>query len=261
MTKDISVVIITGNEEDNIRDCLESVSWADEIVVLDSMSRDRTVEIAKEYTDRVYQEEWKGFAAQKMAALRYCTGRWILSIDADERVTWGLQKEIDAVFQRSDDDLPDGFFIPRKSFCLGRWIRRGGWYPDRKLRLARRELCRWVEKGLHERLEVPGRRENLENPLLHYTYRDLSDHLSRIDLYTSMDADYRFADGQRAGLGGLLFRPFFKFFRMYFLKGGILEGRAGLILAAMGAYYAFLKTAKLWELGLKGSAPGGRQEE
>ncbi len=249
----LSAVIITRDEEDTLRDCLESLRFADEVVVLDSGSTDRTVEIAHRYTDLVFGEEWRGYAAQKNAALERCTGDWVLSLDADERVTEGLHREIEAVLSRPASDLPDGFSMPRLSFHLGRWIRRGGWYPDRKVRLARRDRCSWTGEELHERLEVRGRLEELANPLLHYTYRDLSDHLAKVDRYTTIMARARYARGERSGLGGLVLHPLGKFLRMYLFKGGVLEGKAGFVLAAVGAWYVFLKYAKLWELSVAGS--------
>jgi hypothetical protein len=242
------VAVITRDEEDNIRGCLESVAWADERVVLDSGSTDGTVGIARSLGARVEVEEWRGYAPQKNRAAELCTGEWVLSIDADERVTEALRREIESALAAPPSSLPAGFSMPRLSFHLGRWIRRGGWYPDRKVRLARRGKGAWVGEEVHEHLEVEGPVGRLGKPLLHYTYRDLSDHLVKMDGYTVRIARGRHARGRRPSLLRLVLNPPFKFLRMYVLKGGFLEGTAGFILAAAGAWYVFLKEAHLWEL-------------
>lgn len=248
MRPTLSVAVITRDEEADIRGCLESVAWADERVVLDSGSTDATVAIARSLGARVEVESWRGYAPQKNRAMELCTGDWVLSIDADERVTEALRREIEAALAADPVELPAGFSMPRLSFHLGRWIKRGGWYPDRKVRLTRRGAGAWVGEEVHEHLEVEGRVGRLGRPLLHYTYRDLSDHLAKMDGYTVRIAHRRHTRGVKPSLRRLLLNPPFKFLRMYVLKGGFLEGTAGFILAAAGAWYVFLKEAHLWEL-------------
>jgi glycosyltransferase involved in cell wall biosynthesis len=248
VTLDISAAVITKNEEDNIRDCLSSLAWTREIVVLDSGSLDDTLKIAREFTDKVFVEEWRGYTEQKNAAVDHCSGRWVLSLDADERVSEELRREIEERLSVEDGGLPDGFLIPRLSFYLGRWVRRGGWYPDRKLRLFRKGRGRWSGNGLHEQVEVSGKVEKMNHPLLHYTYRDISNHLLKMDRYTTLAAQQNFQEGNRARIWDLTLRPGFKFINMYLLRGGFLEGRAGLVIALLGSFYVFLKYAKLWEL-------------
>ncbi len=251
MIPDLSVAVIARDEEDRLADCLESVRWAREIVVLDSGSSDRTVEVARRYTDLVFRQDWLGYVAQKNSALDRCTRPWILSLDADERVSEGLRREIFRTLERPDGELPDGFRVPRRTFYLGRWIRHG-WSPDLQLRLLRRGRGRWVGPGVHEWIEVAGRAERLASPILHHTYRGLSEQLSKMDRYTTLDAEHRWRRGERAGLYGLFVLPPVKFLQVYLLKRAFLDGRAGLILSAMGAWYVFLKAAKLHEEGLRG---------
>ena len=243
----ISVTIITFNEEENIRECLESVGWADEIVVVDSGSRDRTVHICREYTDRVFIEEWKGYGRQKNMALERATGKWVLSIDADERVTPGLREEIEEILKGRAQDM-DGFYIPRKNLFLGRWIRHCGWYPDYTLRLFRKGKGRFVEREVHEAVSVDGKVGYLKNPLEHHTYRSIGDYLKRMDRYSTLSAREMMREGRGAGPLDLLIRPWLTFMKMYLLRLGFLEGYRGLILSILYSIYTFSKYAKLWEM-------------
>jgi len=242
----LSVVIICKNEEANIRDCLESVKWADEIVVVDSGSTDRTLEIAREYTGRIIHHDWAGYGAQKEFALRQATGDWILSLDADERVSPELAEEIRSAIAGAADVA--GFSMPRRTFYLGRWILHGGWYPDRKVRLVRRGAGAWTDSPLHERLRVRGRVGKLRGEILHYTYRDISDHLAVVDEFSTLAAEMMAASGRRRALAHAVLQSPWKFVNMYFLRLGFLDGIPGLILAVISSYYVFLKYAKLWEL-------------
>jgi len=242
----LSVVVICKDEEANIRDCLESVKWADEIVVVDSGSSDRTVEIAREYTDRVIHHDWAGYGPQKDFAMSRATGDWILNLDADERVSPELAREIRTVLA-ADADFA-GYSMPRRTFYLGRWILHGGWYPDRKVRLVRRGKGAWGDSTLHESLAVSGRVGRLSGDLLHYTYRDISDHLRVVDEFTTLAAEKAAETGRRRALLGAILHPPWKFLSMYVLRLGFLDGAAGFILAVISSYYVFLKYAKLWEL-------------
>jgi len=242
----LSVCIITRNEEAHIRACLESVAWADERIVVDSGSTDRTVEIAREMGARIVTHPFEGFVEQKNFALDQATCDWVLSIDADERVSPGLGEEIRAAVAADGSEV--AYSMPRKSWYLGQWILHGGWYPDRKLRLTRRGRSRWSGRNPHDHLYADGPTGELRGDLVHYTYRDISDHLRKIDNYTTLGARDAHARGVGFPLLRMLFHPGFRFLRMYLLKGGFLDGQAGFVLACLSGYYVFLKYAKLWEL-------------
>lgn len=244
----LAVVVVARDEEDRIGDCLASVSWADElVVVVDAATTDRTAEIAREHGASVVVRPWAGFVEQKNFALERATCPWVLSLDADERVSPRLAAEIREAIGAAPADVTAADF-PRRTFYLGRWIAHGGWYPDRKTRLVRRGRGRWTGSELHERLEAQGRTIALGGDLLHHTYRDLSDHLRRIDRYTSETARAWVAAGRRASIAAALVSPPLKFIKMYLLQAGFLDGAPGLFIAALGGYYVFLKHAKHWEL-------------
>ena len=243
----LSVIIITYNEEENIKRCLESVKWSDEIVIVDSFSNDKTVEIAREYTSKVFQKKWTNFSQQKNLALGKASSEWVLNIDADERVTPELKKEILAILNSQFQSF-DGYYIPRRNHYLGKWIRHCGWYPDYKLRLFRKGKGRFNERIVHESVVVEGRKGYLKSCLKHYSYKNLSDHLTRIDKFTSLAAQEMFTDGKRARVFDLLFRPLAKFVKMYLIKKGYLDGIYGLIVSIIGSFYVFMKYLKLWEL-------------
>jgi len=226
---------------------LESVKWSDEIVVVDSFSSDKTVDIAREYTSRVFQNKWSNFSQQKNLALGKASSQWVLNIDADERVTPELKKEILTIIN-SEFQSFDGYYIPRKNHYMGMWIRHCGWYPDYKLRLFRRGKGRFNERIVHESVVVEGRKGYLKSYLSHNSYKDLSDHLSRIDRFSSLAAQEMFKDGKKAGVFDLLFRPLTRFIKMYLLKKGYLDGIYGLVVSIMGSFYVFTKYLKLWEL-------------
>ncbi len=243
----ITACIIAMNEEDNLRACLESVSFCDEIVVVDSHSTDRTREIAAEFTDRVIERDWPGHIEQKNFAIDQASHDWVLCVDADERVTQELREAILAEFAKPEIAY-SGFTVNRLNHYLGRWIRHGGWYPDRKLRLFRRQHGRWGGVNPHDRVHVEGPVRDLNLDLLHYSYKDLGAHLRTIDSFTSILAREKLKRGQRFVTFQVVFSGPMKFFTMYFLRRGFLDGWPGLICAAMGSYYSFLKYAKLWEL-------------
>jgi len=243
----LSVYVVTFNEEANIRDCLESVKWADEIIVVDSHSTDRTADIAREYTEHVIQRPWPGYVAQKNFALDQTNCDWVLLIDADERVSPELAEEIQDLLSR-DDIIEAGFSVPRKTFYLGRWITHGGWYPGRRVRLAVRGMGRNVGTDPHDRFEVNGPVGNLSADLYHYTYRDIGDHLNTINKFTAVGAREMHEKGRGHALLHMLFNPPAKFLKMYLLRLGFLDGMAGFIIAVLSSYYVFLKYARLWEL-------------
>lgn len=246
----LSVCVITFNEEDNIRDCLQSVSWAEEMVIVDSFSSDATVAIASEFTDKVIKHEWAGYIRQKTYALENATHDWALCLDADERVTPELAEEIKNVMRRVavGEENCVGYYMPRKVFYLGRWIKHCGWYPDRKLRLMRRDKARIAGINPHDHYYVEGPAGKLNGDLLHYSYRNLADHMQRINRYTSIAAEEMFKNGVNMPVTRMLTQPALRAMKMYLLKLGFLDGIPGMIASASGGYYVFLKYAKLWEL-------------
>ncbi len=241
----LSVTIIAWNEEERLRACLESVSWADEIVVVDAESSDKTVQLAREFTDRVWVRPWPGFAVQKNFALEQATGDWVLSLDADERVTPELGDRIKAIVR--DDGPADGYLIPRRNLFWGAWVRHGGLYPDYQLRLFRRGAGRFVEDAVHESVRVTGRVETLAEALLHQSYRDLEDFVRRSNRYSTLAAQDWLRRGRRVGVPGLIMKPLGRFFSMYIIRRGFLDGWRGLLLAVLYAEYVFLRMAKAWE--------------
>jgi glycosyltransferase involved in cell wall biosynthesis len=243
----LSVIIITYNEEENIKHCLESVQWADEIIIMDSFSSDKTMEIAREFTPKVFQNRWTNFSEQKNLALQKATGEWVLNIDADERATPELKEEILTILN-SELQPFNGYYIPRRNYYLGRWIRHCGWYPDYQLRLFRRHRGKFNNRLVHESVIVEGTKGYLEASLNHYAYRDLSDHLKHIDMFTTLSAKQMLRDSKRAEFLDLLFRPVIKFIKMYLINRGYLDGIYGLIVSLMGSFYVFMKYLKLWEL-------------
>ncbi len=242
---DVSVVVIAKDEADNIGEALDSVRWADDIVVVDSGSTDATVEIAKRYTDRVITRAWRGYGDQKNHATSLAAHDWVLSLDADERVSPALAVELDALFSPSPPK--QGYRIPRTTRYLGRWIRSTDWYPDYQLRLYDRRVSRWNERPVHESVRTTGRVGRLRAEILHHAYRDVSHHLSTIERYTTLAVEQMTADKQRAHAVDLIARPPLAFMRNYILRGGFRDGVPGLIVSLMNSYYVLLKLAKLWE--------------
>jgi glycosyltransferase involved in cell wall biosynthesis len=241
----ISAIVVCMNEEANIAACLESVRWCDEVVVIDSFSTDRTVEIARSHADLVIERPWPGMAAQKQFALEQAKGEWILSLDADERCTPQLRAAIgDAL---ANPGQAAGFEMKRHVFYLGRWIDHGGWYPDWKLRLARRDRARFTGHGPHDRLEVDGPTQRLDAELVHYTYRNFSQHLRTVDRFSDVFAQEWLAAGRRFSLLDALFHPPLKFLDCYVWKRGFLDGWAGFVIALTSAFYVFAKQVKLRE--------------
>lgn len=241
----LSVIVITLNEARNIGECLQSVKWADEIVVVDSQSCDKTVEIARQYTDKVYTAEWQGYSANKNFALQQTTGDWVLWIDADERVTEALAAEIRHVIAKQPTE--NGFEMARRAFFLGRWIKHSGWYPGYVLRLFRRDCAHFSENFVHEQLELQGTKATLKNDLLHYTDETLEHYLWKLNRYTSLAADELFNKKRKTGWRSMIGRALYTFFRMYILKRGFLDGVEGLMLCLLSANYVAMKYAKLWE--------------
>lgn len=246
MAVPVTATLITLNEAANIQAALESLSWADEIIVVDSQSTDDTVAIARRFTDKVIVRPWPGYSAQKNFAAEQASHDWIFSLDADERVTPALAAEIKSLLAAGPACA--GYRVPRVTFHLGRWMRSTDWYPDYQLRFYDRRRAQWAGKHVHESVKAEGRVEDLRGELEHYAYRDLAHHFQTMDRYTTLAARQMFEEGRRAGFFDLMVHPPAAFLRNYILRGGIRDGVPGLIVSAMNARYVGLKFAKLWEL-------------
>jgi glycosyltransferase involved in cell wall biosynthesis len=242
----LSVVVVTQNEEERIRACLESASWADELIVVDAESSDKTATVARELTDHVFVRPWPGFAAQKNFGLEQARGDWILSLDADELVSIPLRQEIAAILAGGGEHA--GYAIPRRNVFWGRWIRHGGLYPDWQLRLFRRGRGRFTERTVHESVTVDGSVGRLSGHLEHRSYRDVADFLERADRYSTLAAGEWLAAGRRSRpLTDLVVRPAGRFLTMYVARAGFLDGWRGFLLAVLYAYYVLMRSAKVWE--------------
>jgi glycosyltransferase involved in cell wall biosynthesis len=241
----LSVTVITWNEEERLRRCLESVRWADEIVVVDAGSDDKTVEIARGFTDHVLVRAWDGFARQKNFAIDQASGDWILSLDADEEVSPDLAAELKRTIAMSQ--AAAGYALPRRNVFWGKWVRHGLLYPDWQMRLFRRGAGRFVPRDVHESVEVKGPVARLQGALVHRSYRDVADFLARTNRYTTLAADEWIRSGQRVRASDLVLRPLGRFLSMYVVHAGFLDGWRGFLLAVLYAYYVFVRSAKVWE--------------
>lgn len=241
----VSVVIITKNEEKNIQGALESVKDFSDIVVVDSFSGDRTEELCRRYTQRFYQHEWQGFSAQKQIAVNYAEKAWVLILDADERVTPELKSEI---MDRTKNSAEKGFYLPRRNYFLGRWIKHSGWWPDYSLRLFCKDVSYVQQREVHEKVIVDGPVGYLKMPLDHYTYPTISDYIRKMESYSSLSAKELSHKKREGLLVSLLVNPIFVFLKMFFLRQGFRDGIHGFILAVLYSSYTFVKYAKAWEI-------------
>ena len=242
----LSVTIITLNEAEHIGAAIDSVRWADEIIVVDAGSTDRTAEIVRERGVRLETRAWSGYADQKNFAASLAAHDWILSLDADERVPPDLADEIRATLRAGPDAV--GYRIPRVTFHLGRWIRTTDFYPDYQTRLYDRRQARWQGRLVHESVQVDGRRGQLRHDLQHYSFKDLSDQLARINHYSTLSARQMYDAGARSSAWHMVVHPPAAFLRNYVLRRGFMDGSVGLTISLMNSYGVFLKFAKLWEL-------------
>ena len=245
----ISGFVICHNEQDDILDCLKSIDFCDEIVLVDSGSSDNTLEIAKEFGAKIHFREWTGFKDQKQYGLDLCSNKWVVNLDADERVSTELREEIIDVLKRDDngEELSDGYQINRVVFFQGRWWRRGGWYPEYRLRFFKKDAIKWGGIDPHEKPICSGKVEKLKNEILHYTYIDFFDQASRLIKYARIMATEEYKRGKRASFIKVLINPVSRFIKFYFIKRGALEGKMGFVIALMESYYTFLKYLFLWE--------------
>jgi glycosyltransferase involved in cell wall biosynthesis len=240
----ISVIIITKDEEKNISDCLKSVEWADELIVVDSESSDRTVEIARQFTDKVFIHKWEGYVAQKKYALSLAKNEWVLSLDADERVTPELKDEI---LNLSPGNF-SGFKIRRKNFLIKKEITSCGWEKDYQLRLLKKDKTSFSDRLVHEKFIVDGPVETLRKPMLHYTFSSFSDYLNKINNYTSLKAQELFKKKKRIGGWTIFSHSVSAFFAFFFVRKGFKDGVYGLIISLLHSVSTMMNYIKLWEL-------------
>jgi glycosyltransferase involved in cell wall biosynthesis len=250
MRDKISTCVLTYNEERKIERCLRSISWSDEIVIMDSFSTDATLTLCRRYTERVYQHEWEGYVGQRNLIRDMATHPWILFLDSDEEVSPVLRDEILAEFERGTGKYV-GYSFPRKVYFLGKWVRHGEWYPDVKLRLFKKACGHTEGQEPHDRVVVDGPVKQLKNPLWHYTYDDMRDYLDTLNRFSTITAQQRFAGGARFGWTDVVFRPALRFLKGYILRGGFLDGAHGFMVATVNSFGVFAKYSKLWEQRLK----------
>ncbi len=253
----VSVIITTFNEEINIGECLDSVLWADEILLVDSFSTDQTIEIARRYPATILQREYFGSAAQKNWSMDRVKHDWVLIIDADERVPPALAEEILTVLASAP--RVNGFYIRRENVFIDKVIRHSGWSTDKVVRLFRRDKGRYPNRRVHADLEIEGAVPTLRHSFVHYTFRSFDQYFRKFINYAEWGAAQAFRDGKRAGLLEIGFRPAWRFFRMYVLQLGVLDGLHGLVVCGLQAFGVFLKYARLWEYRIR-AARGERIE-
>ncbi len=243
----LSVVVITLNEERNLCDCLASVRWADEIVVVDAESADQTVRIARQYTTKVFVRSWQGFGAQKNFGMDQASSDWIFILDADERISPELRGEIQGLLERGLTHGPLAYRVPRRNFYYGRWVQWGGVYPDYQVRLIRKGRARYNDVLIHENLIVDGSIKTLDGHLDHYTERQIEDHFKKFRLYTTLAAQQMHKSRHVVHWYDLLGRPLVTLFKTYLVRQGVRDGIHGLIICVFASMYTFVKYAKLWE--------------
>jgi glycosyltransferase involved in cell wall biosynthesis len=247
MREKVSACIMTLNEEANIERCLRSVTWCDEIVILDSGSTDRTLEICRTFTDNIHQHPWQGYIGQRNHIRGLAAHDWVLFMDADEEISPELRRDLLAEIEHGLTGYV-GYVFPRRVHYLGRWIRWGEWNPDLKLRFFKKDRGHSVGEEPHDRVVVDGPVKRLSSPLYHYTYDDLADHIETMNRFSSLSAKAKFEGGYRFRRIDFLFRPAFRFWKGYFLKLGFLDGRRGFLIALISSWGVAIKYAKVWEL-------------
>jgi glycosyltransferase involved in cell wall biosynthesis len=242
----VSAVLVCCDEEENVERCLQSLAWADEIIVVDSFSQDRTLGLCRKYTDRIFQREWSGMVQQRAYAVSLARNEWVFAIDADEVVSEKLRDEVLARLSE-DKNEKSGYYVKRHSYYLGRWINHGGWYPDFKLRLFRKDKAYVGGENPHDRCFVHGKTAKLKGEMIHYPYKDISRQLCTIDNYSDIVSDRLFKEKSAFPLVKMYIKPPVKFIETYIYKLGILDGLPGFVISVLSSYYVFMKYAKLWE--------------
>lgn len=243
----ISACVTTFNEEHNIHRCLQSLVWCDEIVVVDSFSTDRTVELCRTYTDKVEQHAWLGYIGQKNLIRKMASHEWLLFVDADEEVSDALREQIISEFNKGPGEIC-GYEFPRMVNYMGRWIRHGEWYPDVKLRLFRKDRGRSGGQEPHDQVFVNGPIKRLRGHLYHFTYDDLYDHVETMNRFSTITAREKYREGQRFRWADFVFRPPLRFLKAFFIKRGFMDGTRGFLIALISSVGVYVKYAKLWEL-------------
>ena len=243
----LSVAIITYNEENNIYDCIQScMDIADEIIVLDSFSQDKTLDIAQSFQKvKIFQNKFKGHIEQKNKAIELCEGVWVLSLDADERLTKELRESINVALL-SDTDIV-GYKLSRLTFHLGRFIKHSGWYPTYRYRLFKKNYAYWTGENPHDYITIQGKGKKLKGDILHYSFKDLSHQIDTINKFSSIVSFTRFQKGKSFSVFMSILKPMAKFIEIYFIKGGFLDGYPGFVIAVSSAFSTFLKFSKMYE--------------
>ncbi len=249
----VSVIVPTYNEEANLFECLDSVRFADEIMVVDSFSTDGTLEIARGFGARILEHEYVYSARQKNWAIPQAANEWVLLVDADERVTSGLREEILGLLR--DGPAADAYWIRRSNHFLGRRIRHCGWGGDTVIRFFRRDVARYQDRRVHAEIELSGALPTLTHPIEHHTFRSFGQYWRKLELYSEWGAAQMYAEGKRAGAMKVFLRPLGRFIRMYFLRLGFLDRAHGLVLSMFGAFTVYLKYARLWEMTILRTNP------
>lgn len=245
----ISAFVITCDEEENIADCLRTLRWVDELVVVDSFSDDDTVEIARRAADRVVRQEFLGYRDQTRFAFEQTTGDWVVWLDADERLTAEARESIKAEFDRPAGPTRDGYAFPRRTWFVDRWIKHSGWYPQPRVRMFRREKTEIRGGAAHPRAKVDGEVKRLAGDILHFSYPEgLSGMVRRSARFARIGAEERYREARRFSLPRLVFRPPLEFLKKYLLQLGVLDGMPGFLIAVGSAYYRFVREATMWEL-------------
>ena len=248
MRKTISCTIVVFNEERNIRDCLNSANWMDEIVVVNAYSEDRTREICEQYTNRIFDRPWRGFGDQKNFAIEQATADWVFILDADERITPDLQSEIQDVLASPKGNDPVAYYLPRRNFYYGKWVKWAGCYPDLQLRLFRRGVGRLNDEEPHNRFVFEGEAAYLKSPLDHYTESSINDHFRKFRNFTSLAAQERGKTKQSVYWTDLTVRPLFTFYKYFVARQGFRDGMHGFLVSVWASMYTFVKYAKLWQM-------------
>jgi glycosyltransferase involved in cell wall biosynthesis len=247
----LSVIVITYNEENNIKECLKSLKWADEIIIVDSNSKDKTIELASAYTDKIYKTGSQSYAQKRNLGIDKATGEWILWVDADERISEELREEISAVISHTKQDYKP-YLIKRKSFFINKFINHCGWYPDYSLRLFKKSTgIRFNIARVHERPIYKGNTAKLSSEIVHYTDLTIEHYINKLNSYTTASAVDSNEQGKKSGIFDIIFRPAFTFIKMYFFKLGLLDGYTGLVLCTLSSAHVFFKYSKLYYLNNK----------
>lgn len=241
--KNISAIVITKNEEANIADCLQSINWVDEIILVDAESSDRTVEIGKRFTSKIFIHKWEGFAKQKAFALTKTCNEWVLSIDSDERVSQQLKEEI---INLEESDIA-GYYFKRQNYLLKKHITTCGWGNDYQLRLFKKSLTNLNERLVHEKFVVDGKTNRLINPMIHYTFSSIEKTTQKINHYSSLKAEELFTNGKRIGGFGIVVRGLAGFFKFFVMQKGYKDGVHGLVISLLHLITTLLSYMKLWE--------------